>query len=403
MKILLLCEFFNEDLEFQENLLVKYYVSKGHNVVVVTSLFDSVFDYYEDRAPKGSRREYFHGGAKIIKLPFRFNLLNRIRPLRLVKNILSEEKPDLIYVHSITPNLTECVSYVRTNPETRMIMDYHGDYSNSGKNWLSTKILHGLIRKWYLDRARPYLHKIFPITPTSFEFLREVYRVPADEMELLLLGTDLEYGNLIRTSGGGAEVRRSLGIDPAHFVIITGGKLSSVRRIEHLLTAVAAIKRDDLHVIVAGTAAPKHKPYEAMLKELAAGNPQVHFVGWLGKRAMYQHMDAANIAVFPGGQSVLWQQSIGMGLPLIVGDRSEQIRGFQDARYLNRHDNVVILNPRKPTADQIETWIKALIDDSEELRRRSEGARRTAQEMLDYNILVEQTLRFNTSAPRSRT
>ncbi|UUY00562.1 glycosyltransferase family 4 protein [Sphingomonas sp. J315] len=395
MKIVMLCEFFNEELEFQENLLVKYYRRHGHDVTVIASLFESVFDYYEDRAPKGGEhREYQHEGARIIKLPFRFNLLNRVRPYVSIRTILEEAKPDLIFVHDIMPNLPECIAYVKANPQTRMIMDYHADYSNSGKNWVSLKILHGVIRKWYLDRARPYLQKIFPIVPAGFEFLEQVYRVPMHEMELLPLGTDLEYGVAITEAGGGAAVRKRLGIPADAFTVFTGGKLSRNRRTEHLIDAVRRICRDDLHVIIAGAPPPQHVEYAEMLKDRALGMPNVHFVGWQDKKGMYEHMDASDVGVFPGGQSVLWQQAIGMGLPLLLVDRSEQIRGHQDARYLNRHGNVVILDP-ETTSQQIEQWLRDLIDDRARLAEMSEGARRTAAEMLDWNVLIDTTLRFN--------
>lgn len=44
MKILMLCEFYNE-IWNQENLLVKYYRKHGHEVTVITSTYESVFDY----------------------------------------------------------------------------------------------------------------------------------------------------------------------------------------------------------------------------------------------------------------------------------------------------------------------------------------------------------------------
>ncbi|MCR5871124.1 hypothetical protein LRS12_10575 [Sphingomonas sp. J344] len=81
-------------------------------------------------------------------------------------------------------------------------------------------------------------------------------------------------------------------------------------------------------------------------------------------------------------------------MPLLLVDRSEQIRGHQDARYLNRHGNVVILDP-ETTSQQIEQWLRDLIDDRARLAEMSEGARRTAAEMLDWNVLIDTTLRFN--------
>ena len=49
MKILMLCEFYNETLEYQENLLVKYYRKHGYEVTLITSTYESVFDYYNTK------------------------------------------------------------------------------------------------------------------------------------------------------------------------------------------------------------------------------------------------------------------------------------------------------------------------------------------------------------------
>ena len=53
-------------------------------------------------------------------------------------------------------------------------------------------------------------------------------------------------------------------------------------------------------------------------------------VGWLNQDDLNRHLAMADLAVFPASQSILWQQAIAMGLPLIVGDA-----GHQDISYLN--------------------------------------------------------------------
>lgn len=394
MKIVMICEFFNEALEFQENLLAEYYTKNGHDVVIVTSTFESVFDYYNDRHdPSAPAKTYWHNGVKVIRLKYRYNILNRLRAYTSIRMILEEERPNLIYLHDIIPNIPECVAYIKQRPDCRMIMDYHADYSNSGKNQLSLKVLHGILRKHFLDQARPYLQKIFPIVPASTTFLREVYGVPDDEMELLPLGTDLEYGAGVRARKEGAGVRDALGIRASDMVVFTGGKLTPNRKTEHLLEAVRAMGRPDLHLIVVGDG---DEAYKARLAAVAGGLDTVHFVGWQDKPGMYRHLDAADIAVFPAAQSVIWQQAIGMRLPLVVSERSE-LTGWhrQEVGYLNRHDNVIILDHEQPLAPQIGSHLERMLLDRAELARRSEGARRTAEEMLDWNRLIHQTLRFN--------
>jgi len=391
MKILMLCEFYDESLEFQENLLVKYYAKHGHEVTVVTSTHDSVFDYYHDRHDNNRpARTYRDHGARIIKLPYRYNFFNRLRAYTRIDGILEEVAPDLIFVHDIMPNLPEAIRYVRAHPECRMILDYHADYSNSGKNWLSLRVLHGIVRKWFLDRARPYLSRIFPVVPAGIAFLNEVYKVPLAEMEVLPLGADTDLARRIAGEECGPALRRALGIDPADIVIFTGGKLTPRRQTELLLEAVRGLNELPLVVVVVGDSSPGERSYRALLEELAKGCRSVHFRGWLGREDVYRHMAMADLAVFPASQSIMWQQAIAMGLPLIVGDT-----GSQDISYLNLEDNIVILRGADIRADRLAQAIERIARDPARLASMRRGAAKVAAEHLDWDRLIERTLRFN--------
>ena len=391
MKILMLCDFYNGSLEYQENLLVRYYVKHGHRVTVVTSTFDSVFDYYDDRHDNQvPARTYEDGGARIIKLRYRYNLLNRLRAFTSIDRILEEEAPDLIFVHDIMLNFPEAIAYVKRHPACRMIMDYHADYSNSGRNALSLKILHGVARKWFLDQARPYLSRIFPIVPAGATFLHEVYRVPQSEMELLPLGADTDLGVEIARRREGEALRRSLGIPEDHLVIFTGGKLAPPKRTELLIEAVTRVPHLPLHLLVVGEASPAHQTYKQRLLSLAEGRPNIRLTGWLGRDDIYRYLDMADLAVFPASQSILWQQAIAMGLPLIVGNK-----GDQDISYLNAHRNIVVLERDEIGIDQLAQAIDSVAGNPARMSEMSRGARRVADEHLDWNKLIQRTLRFN--------
>lgn len=394
MKILMLCDFYNESLEYQENLLVKYYRKHGHEVTVVASTFDSVFDYYNDRHdPSWPPRTYFDHGAKIVKLRYRYNLLNRLRAYTPIDALLQQEAPDLIYVHDIMLNLPECVHYVKHHPGCRMILDYHADYSNSGRNWLSLKLLHGVARKWFLDRARPHLSRIFPIVPAGAQFLHEVYGVPHGEMEVLPLGADVDLAREVHARGDGQRLRAQLGFASSDIVIFTGGKLTPAKRTELLFEAVRRLPQLPLRVVVAGEASAADADYKRRLHEAAAGL-DVRFAGWLGREDIYRHLDMADLAVFPASQSILWQQAIACGLPLICGDV-----GHQDISYLNLADNIVVLPHDQIRADRLAETIADIAGQSGRLQRMRDGAARVAAEHLDWNRLIERTLRFNRQPP----
>lgn len=393
----MLCDFYNESLTYQENLLAKYYVKHGHIVTVIASVFDSVFDYVNDQYdPKSPERTYYAGGVKIIKLHYRINFLNRVRSFRPLDKILQEDLPDLIFVHDIMLNFPDAVRYLSCHPNARLIMDYHADYSNSGKNWLSLKILHGVIRKRVLDKARPHLQRIFPIVPASAKFLHEVYGVPHEEMELLPLGADLDLSKDVQAAKVGHTLRKQHNIADGSFVIFTGGKLAPAKRTEVLIEAFFQLKRTDSWLVVVGDSAGTDAGYIRMLREVASVCPRILFTGWLNTRQVLEYLDMADIAVFPASQSILWQQAIGMGKPLIIGEPMARPGGDQDVSYLNLYDNIILTDDQQPRAAGLADIVKQLIFDPIRVAQMADGARRVATEMLDWNAAVARTLRFNT-------
>ena len=48
MKIVMLCDAYFDGLQYQENLLNKYYKKIGHEVIILASNFKDIFDYYAD-------------------------------------------------------------------------------------------------------------------------------------------------------------------------------------------------------------------------------------------------------------------------------------------------------------------------------------------------------------------
>jgi 1,2-diacylglycerol 3-alpha-glucosyltransferase len=389
MKILMVCEFFDPKLEFQENQLVKYYRKAGHEVRVLTSQYASVFDYYACTSlPKAPPEQVAVHGAEIFRLPYRFNLLNRVRPYRGVTGHLNDFAPDLVYLHDVIPNTLEIARYLRRHRDCRAIIDIHMDYSNSGKGFVALRILHGTIRRWYFDRIRPHLDGIFPIVPTGFDFMREIYGVRDEDMTLLPLGADVDLIDEVQSTIDRQALRARYGIPQQSPVIVTGGKITPRKRLEWLIEAVDCAALGDAHVVVLGQIPenePTYRELIASVSERIAG--RLHFTGWQEPDGVYAHMAIADMAVFPSSQSIMWQQSIASGLPLIVGDT-----GGQDAGYLNANDNLIVLSGDSLNSGGIRRTIASLLDDRTRLSAMSWGARKTGREMLDWNRLIDLTL-----------
>lgn len=388
MKIVMLCDLYDEKRQYQENLFSRYYVKHGHEVTVLAATFKDAFDYVAHRYdPSVPPSVLWDEGVKVLKLPYRINFLNRLRKFRGVDAILEREKPDLIFSHDIHLNLVEAVRYKRRHPECRIIMDYHADFSNSAQNWLSLAILHKIVRKSVLKRYRPYIDKIYPVVPASADFLYEVYDIPHEEMELLPLGADTDLAVRTREERAGEEIRARFAIPADATLVFTGGKLSPTKRTHLLVEAIAASPETSLHLLVVGDANRDDAAYMQAMVERAAPSGRVHFAGWVDGHDVYRYMDACDLAVFPASQSVLWQQALSMGLPLVVGRV-----GVQDATYMNLYDNMQILDEPDITVQGITAAIEHWANDPAALAEAQQNALRAADELLNYHKLVAMTL-----------
>ena len=384
----MLCELYIENLEYQENLLVKDYRKYGHEVTVITSTYDNVFDYYNDKHDNSTpAKSYEDYGAKIIKLPFKFNILGKIKRYTDISKIVEDFQPDLLYVHDIMPNMFEMLAYKKRNPHVKMIMDYHCDYSNSANNWLSLNVLHKIIRKYrYMDPIKKPISRFYPIVPGSTKFLNEVYGIPLDDMEVLPLGADVDLVAEIKQNNKRKELRENLNIPQDHKVIFSGGKFTPAKKTDLLLEAFLEINRPDLHLIIVGDADEKNLLYKNKLVDLSSNNPNIHWVGWQNNRGVYEHLIASDLAVFPASQSIVWQQALAAHLPLIVGDVGEQ-----SLHYLNEFKAIIELEKNEITVENIKNAILETITD-ENLAEGKLRAAKTSAKYLDWNHLINKTL-----------
>jgi len=389
MKVVMLCDLYDEALQYQENLLAKYYAKHGHDVTVVASTFESARDYSANRSDRRGRvaREYQLGRVKVMKLPYSLNLLNRLRRFAGVDRILASERPDLIFVHDIHLNLPEAAQYRASHPTSRLVMDYHADYSNSARNWFSLNVLHKIIRRGVLYRYKQWIDRIYPVVPASASFLHEVYGIPLEELELLPMGADVDLARSVRSERAGSKVRSAYRIPHDAIVIFTGGKLNPLKKTDLLIEAFKAVRDPRLHLLVVGDVDGADSSYRRRLDELAADETHVHFTGWVDGGDVYRYMNACDFAVFPASQSVLWQQALSMGLPLVVG----QV-GVQDCSYMNRYGSVTLLRESEIRSDVIADNIRELMGNMALLKERQAGALRVTDELFNYDAIVSKTL-----------
>jgi 1,2-diacylglycerol 3-alpha-glucosyltransferase len=318
MKILHVClsNFYIDNYGYQENILPKMHKLQGHEVAILAStetfIENSKLGYVE---PSSYITEY---GVPITRIPYSKKLphgvAKKIRIYNGVKKTLYSFKPDILFIHGGQfVSIMEIVNYVKKHPHVKIYIDNHADYINSGTNWVSRKLLHGIIYKWAMNIVEPYTSKFYGVLPVRVDFLKEVYNTPSNKTELLVLGIDdsnIDFANKCNIRN---EIRQSLQISDNDFVIITGGKIDRRKNIHLLLQAVSEIDIKNIKLITFGT------PNEEMRHEFEklSSNDNIINLGWITPEQANNYFFAADIACFPGTHSVLWEQAVGLGLPAI--------------------------------------------------------------------------------------
>jgi 1,2-diacylglycerol 3-alpha-glucosyltransferase len=382
----MVCDFFHEDQQYQENILIKYYLKHGHDIVVIASTFTSVFKYYAGNYCKNSVGSvYSVNGYMVVREPYTINIFNRLRKLSNIKKILNEFLPDVIYVHGMPLNLIDPVAYKKANSECRVIYDSHADYSNSATNWISLYFLHKLIYKTIFKIYDKYIDKFFYITPDGGVFIEKVYNMDRDRISLLPLGADMDYIESVKKSDTRGRIRHDLGIGVDDLIIFTGGKIKRKKKIELLINAFKLIKSTLVQLVIVGDT--NNNVYKNELLALIANDSRIHFIGWVDGLEVYDYLCAADVAVFPYGQTVLWQQAIGTGLPLILGQHPGQ-----DASYLNKNNNILLIGANELSAERICKELTSLYKNKEKLFSMKMAAKKTAIDFLSYEKIAQQTL-----------
>lgn len=387
MKILFICDYYDDSQLYQEPLLSKYYKYLGHEVYVITSLHKDVFNYVSDLSVKNSQilREKGINEEIIIRMPYVVNIKNKIKKFENIQPYLKEIEPDLIFFHDISFNTHDVINWLlQAKTQCKIIMDYHADYSNSANNWMSLYVLHKIIRKRYLKRYIKYFHKVYPIVPEGKRFLSEIYGISDSKMELLPLGVDsFTISELKKKETIRSEIRKKYNIPEEDILIVTGGKLEPQKRTELAIKAIDGI-HNNIHLLIFGKSFSTE--YQNELEAMGM-NKNIHFTGWLSASEILEVLLCGDIAVFPSSQSVLWQQAIGAGLPLIVGDS-----GGQNADYMNLYNNIIVVSKNNIRTEYFRELLLHLINNPDILDAMKEGALKTTNELLDYKIIAQKTL-----------
>lgn len=341
MKIVHICvcgEFY-EKYAYQDNLLPKYHRKLNHDVTIVAATY-SRFDKQSGKVIQDfTKTRFLEDGTKIIRLKPSLPIIinSHVHLFRGLRRTVEAEHSDFIFVHGIeSPNYLFLNKYKKQHPGVKIVYDSHTDFSNS----CHTKVTYFWAR--YIVRnfiVRPLLwtsDKFYGTTSGRCTFLSKIYGVPASKVDYLPMGADDEKMLYDKREELRESVRKQFNIQDEDFLLVTGGKIDIWKKTENLVEAVSMLNNPNIKLIVFGS----------IIDELAdkinsVKSDNVTLIGWIPADEVYKYFYAADIVMFPGRHSVLWEQAVASRVPLaILND--------VDFNHVNFKDNCYLLDDNKP-------------------------------------------------------
>jgi len=319
MRILHLClaSFYIDDYGYQENILPKFHKLQGHTVKIVAStetyINNRELGYIE---PKSYTNEH---GIPVVRLPYAYLISHRVaRKIRAYKGLyeeISNFRPDIIFAHGVQfAGVYDVVRYVKKHSKVKVFVDGHSDFINSARGLFSEHVLHRGLYRHFAQVIDPCVSKFFGVTPLRCDFFHDVYGIDSEKIELLVMGADDSELDYSKRGSIRHRVREKLGISAEAFVLVTGGKIDRLKRIDELIKLMSIGDFSSIKLIVFGQVA---EDLEAVMAPLLKSDCVID-VGWASTAEVYDYYFAADLAVFPGTHSVLWEMAVGAGLPAIL-------------------------------------------------------------------------------------
>ena len=342
-----------DGLSYQDNLLPKYHKKMGLDVTVLTSLY--AFDE-KGKIQKLSDEytEYINSdGVKIIRIPMKKGQGYNTKLKRYVglEEVLIKECPDIIFIHDFQYPDTEIIAkYLEKHKSVTAYADNHADYSNSATSWISKNILHRIIWRYYAKKLSPFITKFYGVLPARVDFMKELYGLPENKCELLVMGADDELVEKAAQAEVRNRIRKKYNILDDDFLVMTGGKIDAYKtQTMLLLQAIRNIDNDKVKLVVFGSVSDELKDEVNSLVD----GVKIQYIGWINTKDSYDLFASADLIVFPGRHSVYWEQVAGQGIPMIVKD-------WNGTHHIDLGGNVEFI--KEDSVAEIQRMVKSIVE-----------------------------------------
>jgi len=311
---IVLFENYQEGYSYQENLLTQKQKELGYDVYIIASQRYRDNNYrYHLRDTGFYINEY---GIPVRVLPctkYNPHIARFFDECIGLYEALVEITPDIIFLHNFSgKDVRHLRRYLKTHYGVVLYVDSHADFYNKPINTIKDKI--GALEIGILGRSLiPFAKMFWGTLPWRVQYLREVYKIPSNKTDLLIMGAD--EGIILGKDREKVKesIRGKYKIPDNAFLISSGGKLDK-RKQQNLLMEAVRQMSNSIYLIIFGEPTEEMKP---VFEEYGKDN-NIILPGWLPSEQAYDIFMASDLAFFPGTHSVLWEQAVACETPIVT-------------------------------------------------------------------------------------
>lgn len=369
--------FYLEGYGYQENILPAKHVELGFDTHIVS---------FNREYPNG--HEYInHDGIKVSLLPINELKCKKLKHLVLfikrtkgLYEYLERQHPDIIFVHGLQAiDILEVCDWCKLHNNVKLYVDQHADYYNTPINKFFTRMYFKIVYGYIAKQLSKYAIKFWGVTPWRMDYLQKVYGVKPEKIDLLVMGGDEAMIDWNNRKNIRKELRLKYNVPEEAFLIVTGGKIDRTKNIHLLVEAISRLKLDNIFLLVFGSLTEEMKDYCMPLFK-----DNVKYIGWIDSKEVYPYFLSADLAVFPGTHSVLWEQAMSCGIPGIFKDWDG---GFS---HIDCGGNAMFL--KDISTDTLTCEITKLVKDNQRYAKMKSVAENIARKEFSYIEIAKKSI-----------
>ena len=380
MKILHVClsSHYTEGMTYQDNQLPDQNAKDGHNVVVVS---DCYIHEGSDLTKVEEEYKVMPSGVRLVRMNYDYIFSHlassKIRKVKKLYNFIADEKPDVILFHGVAGyEMLTVAKYKKKNPKTKLYIDSHEDFHNSGTFWLSKTLQYKIFNRFIVNKIKNKVDKFLYVSYESKDFLEKMYGLEDSKLEFYPLGGNIvEKDNKKKFS---QQIRAQYGYKQDDILVLHSGKLVPAKKTKELITAFKSVTNPRLKLIILGSIPTE---YSQILNKLIQSDERINFVGWKTSTEVIEYLCAADIYFQPGTQSATMQNAICCGTPVALYPYSSH------KPYINNNGFFV------SNKDDYIRVFEFILSDPESLTNMSEASYNIARDLLDYKLIASRLYR----------